>query len=138
MSGTAGTDTRRLGIWLGRVRGAIGVAFLVAPRSVGHLGLGVAAGGPDGRVYARTMGARELALGLGTAIATAERRGGAGWTSMGAVADGLDAAVLLLSRGLGWRARLVGVVAAASAVGHLVLARGIAAAEADASATMGR
>ena len=41
--------------------------------------------------------------------------------------DGVDAVVNLASRSLGWRGRVLGVAAAASSVGHLVLAKQLAA-----------
>jgi hypothetical protein len=73
------------------------------------------------------MGAREAVLGAGGAIAAGERRGSANWISMIALADGVDAVVNLASRSLGWRGRVLGVAAAVSSVGHLVLAKQLAA-----------
>ena len=73
------------------------------------------------------MGAREAVLGAGAAIAVGERRQSASWVSMIAVADGVDAVVNLASRRLGWRGRVLGVLAAASSVAHLVLAKQLAA-----------
>ena len=68
----------------------------------------------------------EAALGAGAAIAVGERRGGANWVSMIAVADGLDAVVNLTARRLGWRGRVLGVLAAASSGAHLMLAKQLA------------
>jgi hypothetical protein len=77
----------------------------------------------------RLTGARDAVLGAGGSISLGEKRGGANWLSMGALADGVDALVLLVTPGLARRARLLGLAAAGSAVAHLYLARDIARSE---------
>lgn len=57
-----------------------------------------------GRVLARALGARDLALGLGALAAlrkesATDRGGGLAWAGMGLLADGLDAAVTLTAFG---------------------------------------
>jgi hypothetical protein len=119
-------DLRRSCLYITRTRVGLGLAILASPRLALGSTYGAAAGVPEAAAIGRMLGAREVALGGGAAIATGEQRGSANWVSMIAVADGIDAVVNLSMRRLGWRARLLGVVAAASAVGHLLLARQLA------------
>jgi hypothetical protein len=60
--------------------------------------IGDAAESPDARLLSRTMGGRDLALGLGTlralAVADAEARP---WVALAGMADAVDAAVTLLA-----------------------------------------
>jgi hypothetical protein len=121
-------DTRRIAIYAGRGRVALGLALLAAPRATLRPWVG-ALGTPGGATVARFLGAREAVLGAGAAIAAGERNGGGSWLSMAAVADGIDAAACLVTPGLPRSARLLGVLAAASAAGHLAFARRVAAAE---------
>jgi hypothetical protein len=121
-------DLRRLALYITRTRVGIGLVMLASPR----LGFGPLYGAdeatrPGAAAIGRMLGAREAVLGAGGAIAVGERHGSANWVSMLAVADGLDAVINLTTRGLGWRARALGVVAAGSAVAHLVLAKRVAA-----------
>ena len=121
-------DLRRLTLYVTRTRVGLGLLMIASPR----LAFGPIYGleGSSGRTAAalgRMMGAREAVLGAGAAIAVGEKRGSANWVSMIALADGLDALVNLGSRRLGWRGRVLGVLAAGSSVGHLVLAKKLAA-----------
>lgn len=123
-------DTRRAAVYAGRIRVGMGLAMLAAPRMslrpwLGRDGLDSAAAG----AVVRFVGARDAALGVGSAIAAAERNGGGSWLSMAAVADGFDGVVCLLTPGLPRAARLLGVVALASAAAHLTFARRVAADE---------
>jgi hypothetical protein len=122
-------DTRRIAIYAGRTRVGLGLAMLAAPRAVLQPWLGGTLGRPAGTSVTRFLGAREAVLGAGTAIAAGERNGGGSWTSMAAVADGVDAIVCLVTPGLPRSARILGVLAAGSAAAHLVLARRVAADE---------
>ena len=119
-------DHRRLAVYLGRVRVGVGLLLLAAPRAVLRPALGGGLGSPAAGVVARMAGARDAVIGAGIAIAAAERRGGASWTSMGAVTDAFDGAVMLLTPGLPRRTRLLGLVTAGSAVAHLRLAHELA------------
>jgi len=121
-------DLRRLTLYITRTRVGLGLVMLASPR----LGFGPLYGAddvtrPGAAAVGRMMGAREVVLGAGAAIAVGERRGSANWVSMIAVADGLDAVVNLTTRRLPWRARVLGVLAAGSSVAHLVLAKRLAA-----------
>lgn len=121
-------DLRRFSLYLSRTRVGMGLLMMVSPR----LAFGPFYGAdevsqPGPAAIARMMGAREAALGAGAAIAVGEKTGSANWVSMLAVADGLDAVVNLTTRRLGWRGRVLGVVGAASAVSHLMLAKRLAA-----------
>jgi hypothetical protein len=120
-------DLRRSALYLSRTRVGLGLVMMAAPRVAFGPIYGRGAGEPAARAIARMMGAREAVLGAGGAIAVGERRGSANWISMIALADGVDAVVNLASRSLGWRGRVLGVAAAASSVGHLVLAKQLAA-----------
>jgi hypothetical protein len=77
---------------LGRV--AIGVTALCAPTIMTRPWIGAGAEGADARLLARTMGGRDLALGLGTlralGVDDAEARP---WVALAGMADAVDAAV---------------------------------------------
>jgi hypothetical protein len=126
-----GLDTDRTAVYLARARFGIGLALLVAPGAGTTIWAGRGWNVPGARLFARTTGVREAALGAGASIAIGQGRGGGDWVSMLAVSDAGDALISLLTRGLPLRARLIGVVAAASAVVHLRLAKDLAAADAD-------
>ncbi|MCC6340250.1 MAG: hypothetical protein KJ056_05470 [Acidimicrobiia bacterium] len=109
-----------------RARMTVGLGLMLAPGRTAPGWIGSAASGPGARFFARLTGARDLVIGLGGDISLAERRHPEGWFGMGALADAVDAAVSLLVPGLPLRARAAGLVAAGSAVAHLVLARRLA------------
>lgn len=91
-------DDRRAGangpLVMGVLRAAVGVAMIAAPRSVARPQDGVDAAG-DLVFMVRTIGVRDLALGLGTvAAARSGRRGEARrWVRFGLVSDLLDVIV---------------------------------------------
>jgi hypothetical protein len=117
-------DLSRLALLVARGRSAIGLALAVAPGLTSPLWLGSST--PLARALVRMIGVREIALGLGTVNELREGTNGPGWLSWGAVADAVDAIVCLTTPGFPRRARLVGLGAAASGVGHLLLARRLA------------
>ena len=119
-------DTRRLAVYLSRTRVGLGIAMMLAPRAAMWPWLGGAADGAVAGLLIRTLGARDFVLGAGAAIAVGEQRGAANWVSMNALIDGADAVASLVTPGLPARARIVGVLAASSAVVHLALARQLA------------
>ncbi len=119
-------DLRRFSLYLTRTRVGMGLLMMASPRLAFGRFYGDEMSEPGPAAVVRMMGAREAVLGAGGAISVGERTGSANWVSMIAVADGLDAVVNLTTRGLGWRGRVVGAVAAASAVAHLVLAKRLA------------
>jgi hypothetical protein len=81
---------------LGRI--GIGCTALVAPTLVSRPWVGDAAGTPDVRLLARTMGGRDLALGIGTLRALGVADGEARpWVALAGMADAVDAAVTVLA-----------------------------------------
>ncbi len=83
-------------IAIGRV--GIGCTALVAPTLMVRPWIGDSAATPDARLLARTMGGRDLALGLGTlralAVANTEARP---WVALSGMADAVDATVTILA-----------------------------------------
>ena len=79
---------------MGVLRALVGVAMIAAPRLVVRPKDGVAAAG-DVVFMVRTIGVRDLALGLGTVVAArSSRRGDARrWMQFGLVSDALDVVV---------------------------------------------
>jgi hypothetical protein len=76
---------------IGVLRALVGVAMIAAPRSVVRPEGGVPA--PGNLVFmVRTIGVRDLALGLGTVAAARSSRGGAvrRWIQFGLLSDALD------------------------------------------------
>jgi hypothetical protein len=91
-------DPRDLAVTLSRGRIALGTAAIVAPGFVGR-----AMVGPDGsqgamKLFARMIGARDIALGLGVVIAIDRGAPVRGWLEACALADGGDAVASLLGR----------------------------------------
>ncbi|HZJ27618.1 MAG TPA: hypothetical protein VFF40_11515 [Acidimicrobiia bacterium] len=127
-------DVRRVATYLGRTRAGAGLAMVAAPGVVGHGWFGPVGGSSGGRALARAIGVREAVLGAGSAIALGQRRGGGDWVSMLAVCDAGDALVSLLTPGLPKRSRLLGLMAAGSAVAHFLMAQELAAEESDTAA----
>jgi hypothetical protein len=110
---TPGRDDQAVTV-LGWLRVGLGVLALVAPSAPARPWVGRDATRPSVKTLARALGARDLALGLGTVLA---RRHGAplrGWLEGSALADAGDAVATLI----GWRTRpslgRLAVLAAAS------------------------
>ena len=120
-------DTRQIGTYLARSRVGLGLAAMVAPGPTVALMFGTAANNPAARTVARLLGVRDGVLGAGGSIAAGQHAGGGDWLSMMALCDGFDAVVMLVTPGLPKRSRVIGLLAAGSAVYHLKLAREIAA-----------
>jgi hypothetical protein len=121
-------DLRHFSLYVTRTRVGIGLLMMASPRlAFGPVYGGDEVSAPGTAAIARMMGAREAVLGAGGAIAVGEKTGSANWVSMLAVADGFDAVINLTTRRLGWRGRVLGVVAGTSAVAHLMLAKRLAA-----------
>jgi hypothetical protein len=87
---------RRLAQLIAVGRIGIGCTALVAPTLMTRPWIGDGAGSADARLLARTMGGRDLALGLGTLRALgvdgAEARP---WVALAGTADAIDAAVTI-------------------------------------------
>jgi hypothetical protein len=81
-----------LGRLLGAIRAVIGIAALLAPTLIAAPWVGRKEASRNSvRLFARTLGGRDLALGLGTVVARQERRGLSSWIFLGALADACDA-----------------------------------------------
>ena len=119
-------DPRRAAIYAGRVRCVVGTLLLFMPRWAARLEFGPGADRPGARWLLRMLGVRDIALGLGTIIAASERRGGAGWVSMGAISDAGDGVLALLIRGLPLRTRAFVLPAGISAALQWRIAQALA------------
>jgi len=100
-----GAWARRGAVALAAARTAIGVVALASPPLVGRPWVGDAADATSGRVLARALGGRDLALGLGALaavrqlpLAGSSPRAAGLWVGMGALADSVD----LLATATAW------------------------------------
>jgi len=105
-------------------RTVLGVVAFVAPSLPARPWVGAEeAGRPGTRLFARTLGARDLALGLGAILAMRHESSMRGWVEAGGLADtGDTVATLIAFRGLPRRSRwlvLSSTVGAAIAAGVL-------------------
>jgi hypothetical protein len=114
-------DRRQLAVLLARGRVIIGLTALVAPGLAIRALMGEST--TTTRTLTRMLGVRDVVLGVGAITTLKERTQDAEWVSMGAVADGVDALAGLFTPGVTVRARLMGVVAAGSAVLGIEAAR---------------
>ena len=91
-------EGRDLAVSLAGGRIAIGVVSLLAPGVVARTMSG--SDGPAGgtRLFARMVGARDLALGLALLVALNRGAPVRGWLEASAVVDGIDVAACLLAR----------------------------------------
>lgn len=122
-------EAKQLGAYISRARVGLGLAAMVAPGPTLAIVFGRGANNPGARAVGRLLGVRDSVLGAGGSIAIGQRSGGGDWLSMMALVDAFDAVVMLATPGLPKRSRLIGVLAAKSAVAHLYLARRVAAEE---------
>jgi len=117
------TRTAIAAIALGRI--GLGAALLAAPRALaGAAWVGAPeARRPVGAALLRAVGARDVALGLGTLLALRDGDALAPWLIGGALADGADAvATALAGAAVPARGRLaVGAVAGGACVAQLAL-----------------
>jgi hypothetical protein len=94
---------RRGAVAVAAARVAIGLTVLARPSIASRPWVGVGADDLVARVFARSLGARDLALGLGALAALQDPAAGSGsaslWVAAGAVSDSLDVVTSLLS----WR-----------------------------------
>src|SRR5919109_5008039 len=84
---------------LARSRIAFGAAFLLLPGVAGRLWIGDDARRPAVKVLTRALGARDLAIGLGVAIALDRGASVRGWLEAAALSDAVDFAATLLAGG---------------------------------------
>jgi hypothetical protein len=118
-------DAQAAAVALARGRSAIGIVALAAPRLASRAALGPAGAAGGAPVFARMLGARDVALGLGAVIALDRGAPVRGWLEAGALVDGVDLVTALLAREQIPRAALVStvVLAGGAALGGIVLAR---------------
>ena len=118
-------QARDLALSNARGRMAIGAALVLAPRLAGPMWSGRDADSHAVRVLARGLGARDLALGLGTAVALDRGAPVRGWLEGAALADGVDLVSTLLAGDSipAGKRRAVVLIAGASLIACAALAR---------------
>ena len=109
---------------LASVRTALGVVAFAAPTLPSRPWVGPDASRASTRTLARALGARDVALGLGTLLAQRHRSPVRGWLEASALVDAGDVAATLA--GWGSRPRLGRVVVLAAAAGGAVACSGLA------------
>ena len=117
-------DGASVAISLARGRIAIGVAAVVAPRLATRV-MGSGRSEPIAPLFARMLGGRDVALGLGTIIALDRGKPVRGWLEGAALADAVDCVSCVLARE-DMKPRAFGAAAglgAASALFGIVLSR---------------
>jgi len=121
----ARVEARDLALSNARGRMAIGAALVLAPRLAGPMWIGRDADSRAVKVLARGLGARDVALGLGTAVALDHGAPVRGWLEGAALADGVDLVSTLLAADSipAGKRHAVALIAAASLVACAVLAR---------------
>ena len=120
-------EARDLALLNARGRMAIGASLVLAPRLIGPMWIGDGADRPVVKLMSRALGARDLALGLGVAVALDRGAPVRGWLEGAALADGMDLFATLLagdSIPQGKRRR-VALVAGVSLVGCAMVARAL-------------
>ena len=119
-------DHRQLSLILARGRAINGLVLLIVPGLVGRALLGDVGGTPVSRALLRMVGVRDLVLGVGAITTLKEHTMDAEWVGMGAVADAIDGAALLLTPGLPARSRLASFAGVGAAVSGILSARVLA------------
>lgn len=105
-----------------RMRVALGVMALLAPDLALRPWVGTAGRGPARRVLARSLGARDIALGLGALVAARREAPVRGWVEAGALADAGDVVGTVAAFGhlpRGGRILVLASAAGAAAAGAL-------------------
>ncbi|HUZ19959.1 MAG TPA: hypothetical protein VMU75_05240 [Acidimicrobiales bacterium] len=91
---------RRLAVGLGALRALLGITALAVPALPAAPWVGPdEAKRPAVRLFARTLGGRDLALGLGAVMAARDGAPVRGWVEAGALADAGDTAATVLGFG---------------------------------------
>jgi len=117
-------DHRQLARTLAALRTVIGVALLVAPATAGGAWLGGAKPDRRARLLLRGLGARDLALGLGTLRALDQGTPVRPWVAMsviGDVADAVGATAALRSLGPARAAITVAAAGGGAALGAVAV-----------------
>ena len=121
----AGVQARDLALQNARGRMAIGAALVLAPRLAGPMWIGDEGDRPGAKIMARSLGARDLALGLGLAVALDRGAPVRGWLEGAALADAVDlVGVLLAGHSIPQsKRRAVALIAGGSMIACAALAR---------------
>jgi hypothetical protein len=90
-------EAREYARWGAGLRVAIGATAIVAPRLALRPWLGRGAGSPTHKLLARSLGARDIALGLGAILAMDRGAATRGWLEAGGLADAGDLLGTLLA-----------------------------------------
>jgi hypothetical protein len=112
---------RRLALTVAGMRVSLGAVAMVAPDLALRPWVG-RPGGAERRVLARSLGARDIALGLGALLAARRQAPLRGWVEAGSLADVGDTLGTLLAFGRlprGGRVLVLGAAAGAAAAGAL-------------------
>jgi hypothetical protein len=89
-------EPRDIAVAIARGRIALGAAALVTPGLAGRIMLGRDGSRPGAKLFARMIGGRDVALGLGVVIALDRGAPVRGWLEASALADGVDLVSCLL------------------------------------------
>jgi hypothetical protein len=118
-------EPRDIATAIARGRMAIGAAAVAAPGPAAKVMFGRDGSGPGARAFARMLGGRDLALGLGVVIALDRGAPVRGWLEASALADGVDLVTCLLAGDDIPKATLVNtvVLAAGAALAQIWLSR---------------
>ena len=119
-------DARLLARMLACGRIGLGLALFAAPRTAARLWLGHEVS-PGAGLLARGLGARDLAIGVGTLVALDGQRDVDPWLDAAAASDTADAAAALLARDDLERKVVLGTVAVAggAAIAGLTLKKAL-------------
>ena len=90
-------EAREIARAFGLARIGFGAAFIALPGLTGRTWVGADAARPGAKVFMRGLGARDLALGLGTVIALDRGAPVRGWLEGSLLADSTDLAATLLA-----------------------------------------
>jgi hypothetical protein len=119
-------DQRQVALGLARARAINGITLLVLPGLVGKRLFGAHGGSAISRAVLRMVGVRDLVLGIGAITTLKEHTMDAEWVGMGAVADAIDGAVMLLTPGLPLRSRFVAIAGGSAAAAGYQASRALA------------
>lgn len=90
-------EAREYARWVAGGRVAIGATAILAPRLVTRPWLGRDVGRPTDKLLARSLGSRDIALGLGAILAMDRGAPSRGWLEAGGLADAGDLLATLIA-----------------------------------------
>lgn len=95
----ASTEASRdqVALALGVVRVGVGAALVVAPRWAGRIWVGPGADGPGALVFARAVGARDVALGVRIISGALGGKSVRRWVEAGFISDGADVVATMIA-----------------------------------------